>query len=313
MLSGDARVDWRTTLAALALSAAGAAVAQAQQGGCGTPYVIAPGDTLHRIATRAYGAEGDFRTLFAANRERLGWSDPSQIKVGQIVAIPCPDGAPPARIAVLARDTAPADAGPSPSAQIAAAALGEDALIARSPDIAAPPGALLGEGLYALSLPWARPDCAAPPDAQAARLCAEFLWSAPLRSRFEVLVTLVDARAPDAKDAAEICRPAFPPRPDAPDASACLDAVLAGDAEAARMEAGEFDALASRPAYADALREHPEWTREVSVHAIALPAEPGGAAAIARLDAGLRRLEMSGEAFALLSAALEAQAADQTP
>ena len=38
--------------------------------GCGSVYRVAPGDTLHRIAVRAYGT-GDYQAIFAANRNTL--------------------------------------------------------------------------------------------------------------------------------------------------------------------------------------------------------------------------------------------------
>ncbi len=64
------------------------AVAQARIA-CGSFYRVAPGDTLHRIATRAYGS-GDYQAIFAANRDIL--PDISRIAVGDDLLIPCLDG-----------------------------------------------------------------------------------------------------------------------------------------------------------------------------------------------------------------------------
>ena len=60
--------------------------------GCGSVYRVAPGDTLHRIAVRAYGT-GDYQAIFAANRNTL--TSVSSIKVGDELLIPCRDGAKP--------------------------------------------------------------------------------------------------------------------------------------------------------------------------------------------------------------------------
>ena len=59
---------------------------------CGSVYRVAPGDTLHRIAVRAYGT-GDYQAIFAANRNTL--TSISRIKVGDELLIPCLDGAKP--------------------------------------------------------------------------------------------------------------------------------------------------------------------------------------------------------------------------
>ena len=66
----------------------GDAAAQARIA-CGSLYRVASGDTLHKIATRAYGS-GDYQAIFAANRDIL--PDISRIAVGDDLLIPCLDG-----------------------------------------------------------------------------------------------------------------------------------------------------------------------------------------------------------------------------
>lgn len=66
-----------------------AAVAQAQAIQCGEPYVVRRGDTLQRIAERAYGPEASFRQLIAPNRDRFVRGDPSLIEIGDVLTIPC--------------------------------------------------------------------------------------------------------------------------------------------------------------------------------------------------------------------------------
>ncbi|MGF1659043.1 MAG: LysM peptidoglycan-binding domain-containing protein [Rubrimonas sp.] len=302
--------------AALAACAAGLAPsgAAAQEVACGVPHVIAPGETLHRIAVRAYGADGNFRTLFTANRARLGWRDPSQIEIGQVIAIPCPEGAPQPPLALLAAPRATGGADPDLAAEIAIAALaetrrGEDsvALTVLGPR-EAHLGGLLGPDLHRLSLPWPRPDCAAAAtdhaDPQTARLCSEFLWSRPLRARFDVAVAREgDAPGPEAPT----CR-----AEDREQARACLDALRTGAAELAAMEAALLDAFAAEPGALDGLAELPGLTRETMLHAIAPIASPTAAADIARLDAGLAALEASGAALALRLSALAAQGSETT-
>ena len=81
-------------LAALLAAIAGPSSEVAAQAriACGSFYRVAPGDTLHRIATRAYG-KGDYQTIFEANRDIL--PDISRIAVGDELLIPCLDGSGP--------------------------------------------------------------------------------------------------------------------------------------------------------------------------------------------------------------------------
>ena len=91
------------------------AVAQARIA-CGSLYRVASGDTLHKIATRAYG-KGDYQTIFEANRDIL--PDISRIAVGDELLIPCLDGTGPKtrrEALALGAGTGKADAAPAPEA-----------------------------------------------------------------------------------------------------------------------------------------------------------------------------------------------------
>lgn len=56
----------------------------------GAPYVVAPGDTLSRIAGRAYGEPMLFGPIVEANLDVLG-GNPESIEVGMALQIPCLD------------------------------------------------------------------------------------------------------------------------------------------------------------------------------------------------------------------------------
>jgi nucleoid-associated protein YgaU len=111
-------------IVAVSLSA-GAGLAQSLP--CGAPYEVRPGDTLQRIAERAYGPEASYRSLWDANRERLGGRDPSTIAVGQVIDVPCigADGRPAPDAALTQIETAalvpPPPAAPEPAAAPATA------------------------------------------------------------------------------------------------------------------------------------------------------------------------------------------------
>jgi polar amino acid transport system substrate-binding protein len=53
-------------------------------------YRVAPGDTLLRIAQKAYGND-DYRMIYDANVDRIG-SNPNLIEVGSLLRLPCADG-----------------------------------------------------------------------------------------------------------------------------------------------------------------------------------------------------------------------------
>ena len=54
-----------------------------------TEYVVRAGDTLSKIAGKAYGDVGpaSWRRIYEANKEAIG-ADPSRIKVGMTLTIP---------------------------------------------------------------------------------------------------------------------------------------------------------------------------------------------------------------------------------
>jgi hypothetical protein len=57
---------------------------------CGESYAVAPGDTLSRVAQRAYGDPMLWNLLVDANRDALG-GDPEHLAIGMSIAIPCVD------------------------------------------------------------------------------------------------------------------------------------------------------------------------------------------------------------------------------
>lgn len=87
--------SFRSLLAGLGLAVAltgvgGSAGAQSLQ--CGDTYTVVRGDTLSKIAQRAYGAISSYQVLFNANRQTIG-PNPGLISVGQVLQIPCLDTA----------------------------------------------------------------------------------------------------------------------------------------------------------------------------------------------------------------------------
>lgn len=81
-------------LAIAALGSAAPAGAQVLRGDgtvtCGSDYVIAPGDTLSRVAKRAYGDAMLWSRLVDANRDTLA-GGPEDLAVGTTIAVPCID------------------------------------------------------------------------------------------------------------------------------------------------------------------------------------------------------------------------------
>ncbi len=73
--------------APFALSAEPAA---AQAIPCGEPYAVRRGDTMMRIARRAYGGDAGLRVLLDANADLFARRDPSLIEVGELLTVPCP-------------------------------------------------------------------------------------------------------------------------------------------------------------------------------------------------------------------------------
>lgn len=90
---------------------------------CGMLYRVQPGDTLHSIASRAYG-EGNYLAIFEANRDIL--PNATRIEVGDQLLIPCLDGTGPRTRSEIARaGGAPSRAEPektTPDSRVAALA-----------------------------------------------------------------------------------------------------------------------------------------------------------------------------------------------
>jgi LysM repeat protein len=84
---------------------------------CGETYTVAPGDTLSKISTNAYGVSA-FGVLVEANEEALG-GNPNLLFVGQKLVIPCRDQAPSVQAsASQAPDTKPAPSAPPSSGKV---------------------------------------------------------------------------------------------------------------------------------------------------------------------------------------------------
>ncbi len=60
---------------------------------CGQPYSVAAGDSLSKIARRAYG-DTNFQRVYSANASVIG-RNPEIIEIGLVLQIPCLDGATP--------------------------------------------------------------------------------------------------------------------------------------------------------------------------------------------------------------------------
>ncbi|WP_112321598.1 LysM peptidoglycan-binding domain-containing protein [Oceanibium sediminis] len=72
---------------ALGLSAG---TAMAQDIECGTSYTVKRGDTLSRIASRAYGSAASYQLIYSANSRAIG-PNPGIIEIGALFQIPCLD------------------------------------------------------------------------------------------------------------------------------------------------------------------------------------------------------------------------------
>ncbi|MTH61661.1 DUF3300 domain-containing protein [Paracoccus litorisediminis] len=59
---------------------------------CGNPHVVASGETLSKLATRAYGDPNLYGLILDANRDVLG-GKPESLAVGMTLTIPCASGA----------------------------------------------------------------------------------------------------------------------------------------------------------------------------------------------------------------------------
>lgn len=79
------------TLVALVLSAVACAVTEAGEIPCGKEHTVQPGETLSRLAQRAYGNRLKWPAIASANEERLSRGQ-TLVAPGQQLLIPCIDG-----------------------------------------------------------------------------------------------------------------------------------------------------------------------------------------------------------------------------
>lgn len=192
--------------------------------GCGSSYVVARGDTLQEIATRAYG-KGNYQIIFEANSNWL--TSAAKLDVGDELLIPCLNGKTP-KIGTAATNTASANGtGTAVSAtddQTTATGGGAITLVTGTDfapfvDAALPDGGMTTEMVrlalsdaargraakvsvvedwvahadlierreFDLGFPWYKPDCTRLERLTASmqRSCAEFAFSEPL---FEVAI-----------------------------------------------------------------------------------------------------------------------------
>lgn len=181
---------------------------------------------------------------------------------------------------------------------------------------------LLPTGAFSLGFPWPAPDCSGPVAGQATeQMCGNFLFSRPI---YEVTVETwgrVDQPVQSATTVADlagrrICRPRTFPPVDLEAAGQALVIVLARNvAECAKLlSGGEVDAIsAPTPLIEKISADKDIWSgfaevqalrATVPLHALAWRAHPDAAATIAALDAGLARLQGSGEWFRIVAAYL---------
>lgn len=187
--------------------------AAAQQIPCGEPYTVRRGDTLQRIAERAYGPEASFRDLIEDNLQYFIGGDPSRIAIGQTLTIPCPQESDPQSQAEATTGQEPmprsVQAGPAlltvarsdgTDAAERVAALAESTGIAAADDARTPVDiadliVLLSttqRPLIADALP--RPDCdTAGVEPLAQDLCSQLAWSAPVAEYVLSTFTLSEA------------------------------------------------------------------------------------------------------------------------
>ena len=131
----------------------GSLPAAAQSIPCGEPYTVRRGDTLNRIAVRAYGPSANYRDLLEPNRGVFVRGDPSLLEVGQVLSIPCRGAEVSENPGPAGRRDAPAGSQSGETQAAAEAASGAQATtVARSgPSIVAVETALTGAMMPALS------------------------------------------------------------------------------------------------------------------------------------------------------------------
>lgn len=298
---------WMMTAAAIFI----AGPAFAQQVACGSFYDVRPGDTLQRIAVRAYGPDGSWRTLWAVNADRLR-GDPSLITVGDSVFVPCLDAdGRPLPMVPASDDDAMAEEdvqteplrlrlADAPGGGAALHAMVVEALRRRqgADGVDATPASSTDPEAGGAILPVAKPDCA-PGAGQAPAVCDALVWSAPLREIVVVALTRADDAALDPRAATSLCAEAGLPdalpaamgfAPDgltAGPARFCLRALADGAADVAIVEASAAEAETARLGLGATVVEHTGLARTVTLHAVAAADDPAGAAVVAAIDAAL--------------------------
>lgn len=303
-----------------------AGAAAAQQIECGATYTVARGDTLSRIARRAYGEIDFYRLIYEANRQAIG-RDPARMEVGTVLRIPCLDetGAPidarlpeipPAAPGVIRFVTGPRSDGPV--AAILRKTMEGVSLSDSGYDIVAidawgaDPLPLVSGGDFDFGFPVLRPECGAdelaPPGR---RICDAFDWSAPFREQVIGIYGRAGDPVPPSRAALAgltVCAllglAAFVPegatiRP-ANDTGACLDALSAGEAELAVLTADEAEQLLAPQDAESRIVRHAALDLPVTLHVVTSKDNLRGAEYLALIDAELRTLKADGTWFSIL-------------
>ena len=203
-------VTWSCLVATIAFIFMNPQSGHAQQI-CGVEYTVRSGDSLSRVAGAVYDDTAKWTVIYGGNIAVIG-EDPNLIQVGQILRIPCLDGAKPqtstvepaaAPIAVSRDGThirllTGDDYAPFTDrklindgliTELVCAALNqkvgtEGFSIDWVNDWAAHLDPLLTDRAYDVGFPWMQPDCAGTPDRYR---CQNFVFSEPM---FEMLVLL---------------------------------------------------------------------------------------------------------------------------
>ncbi|MGB0505980.1 MAG: LysM peptidoglycan-binding domain-containing protein [Pikeienuella sp.] len=302
----------------------GAIAEQSPEIECGGFYSVQPGDTLRIISAKAYGVRDKAAGLYTANADVVG-ADPSAIKVGQRLNIPCMDreaGEPSRRPVRVAIATTPLAAiggadcqvetdslsGQGMSLQVMLQALSFSASKRRisynrtEADVAATVQAAAEADL---SVPWLKPACADEGLTTAeTRLCEDFLWSDPLF----VMVRGVFVRRSDGNNAgavalapSRICKVQSVGRSGANERHAtidqCLRDLLLGEADAVSAPIQEaYEAIRAKGLDA-AVVEAPEKAVSEPVYTITNRSGSDAKELFARLNSGLAAMNQNGDLF----------------
>jgi hypothetical protein len=272
---------------------------RAQSIACGEPYIVQPGDSLQRIAERAYGPEGSYRDLIEDNLQNFIGGDPSRIAVGLALDIPCRAVEGPAVQRVIGG--AMVDATGEMAMLAAAMSLPMDD---RSSPVepASLPDRLARAGSPRIAGLVPRPNCEfAELGAEGRALCDQLAWSEPVDEVVLSAFTLA-AAGPITRDEAlaesMICTSETTPtylyadRPFGaaqlsrrlPTTADCFTALRAGAVEAVLAPAPEADAaMASLDVGAEILEQF-ALSRLYTVHAVALAEDSASLALIDTLN-----------------------------